>query len=334
VKWNVFVTREIPGAGIDLLRENGCTVDVNPQDRSLTREELVTAGAGRDGLLAMITDTLDREALERMKSVRVLSNCGAGFNHIDLAAANRMGILVTNTPGVLTDATADLTWALIFAVSRRIIEADRFTRQGLFKEWHPMAFLGGDLTGKTLGIVGAGRIGRAVALRSAGFGMTVLYTDGSAVSELESGVGARRVGLDELLRLSDFVSLHVPLTQETRRLINGRALEIMKRSAYLINTSRGPVVDEKALAEALSSGRIAGAGLDVYENEPEIEPGLLRLDNVVLLPHIGSATLETRTRMSVMAAENLLEGLAGKKPRHLVNPEAWKAEASKAVESR
>ncbi|MDM7925260.1 MAG: D-glycerate dehydrogenase [bacterium] len=324
MKWNVFVTREIPRAGIDLLRENGCRVDINPEDRPLTRDELVAAVSGRDGFLAMITDTLDREALERMKGIRVLSNCAAGYNHIDLETATRMGILVTNTPGVLTDATADLTWALMFAVSRRIVEADRFTRAGRFREWHPMGFLGGDLTGRTLGIVGAGRIGRAVALRSSGFGMTVLYADGSAVPELEAKLGARRVGLDELLALSDFVSLHVPLTPETRRLIDSRALGLMKRSAYLINTSRGPVVDEKALVEALRSGRIAGAGLDVYENEPEIESGLIGLDNVVLLPHIGSATLETRTRMSVMAAENLLEGLSGKKPKHLVNPEAWK----------
>ncbi|MBN2201636.1 D-glycerate dehydrogenase [bacterium] len=325
MKWNVFVTREIPKAGIDLLREKGCRVDVNPEDRTLTRDELVAAVSGRDGFLAMITDTLDREALEQMKGIRILSNCAAGYNHIDLQTATRMGILVTNTPGVLTDATADLTWALIFAVSRRIVEADKFTRQGRFREWHPMAFLGGDLKGRTLGIVGAGRIGRAVALRSSGFGMTVLYADGSTVPELESGVDAKRVSLDELLRLSDFVSLHVPLTPQTRHLIDDRALGLMKRSAYLINTSRGPVVDEKALAEALSSGRIAGAGLDVYENEPQIEPGLIGLDNVVLLPHIGSATLETRTCMSVMAAKNLLEGLSGKKPRHLVNPEAWKA---------
>lgn len=325
MKWNVFVTREIPRAGIDLLRENGCGVDVNPEDRPLTREELVTAVSGRNGFLAMITDTLDREALEQMKGIRVLSNCAAGYNHIDLETATRMGILVTNTPGVLTDATADLTWALIFAVSRRIVEADRFTRAGRFREWLPMGFLGGDLTGRTLGIVGAGRIGRAVALRSSGFGMTVLYSDGSAVPELEAKVGARRVGLDELLASSDFVSLHVPLTPETRRLIDSRALGLMKRSAYLINTSRGPVVDEKALVEALRSGRIAGAGLDVYENEPQIEPGLMGLDNVVLLPHIGSATLESRTAMSVMAAENLLEGLSGKKPKHLVNPEVWKA---------
>lgn len=328
MKWNVFVTREIPRAGIDLLRENGCRVDVNAEDRPLTREELVAAVSGRDGFLAMITDTLDREALEQMKGIRVLSNCAAGYNHIDLVTATRMGILVTNTPGVLTDATADLTWALIFAVSRRIVEADRFTRAGRFREWLPMGFLGGDLTGRTLGIVGAGRIGRAVALRSSGFGMTVLYADGFSVPELESKLGARRVGLDQLLASSDFVSLHVPLTPETRRLIDSRALGRMKRSAYLINTSRGPVVDEKALVEALRSGRIAGAGLDVYENEPRIEPGLIGLDNVVLLPHIGSATLESRTRMSVMAAGNLLEALSGKKPKHLVNPDAWKPGAA------
>jgi glyoxylate reductase len=324
LKWNVYVTREIPRAGIDLLRENCGRVDVNPDDRALSREELVAAVAGRDGFLAMITDTLDRPALERMRGIRIISNCGAGYNHIDLAAATRMGILVTHTPGVLTDATADLTWALLFTVTRRIVEADRFTRAGRFKEWHPTAFLGGDFTGRTLGIVGAGRIGRAVALRSSGFGMAVCYSDESPAPELERTIGARRVGFDELLRESDFVSLHVPLTAGTRHLIDARALGLMKRTAYLINTSRGPVVDEKALAEALSAGRLAGAGLDVYENEPVIEPSLPAMDNVVLLPHIGSATFETRSRMSIMAAENLLEGLRGLKPRHLVNPEAWK----------
>jgi glyoxylate reductase len=324
LNWNVYVTREIPHAGIDLLRKHCGRVDVNPDDRALSRDELVAAVTGRDGFLAMITDTLDRAALERMKGIRILSNCGAGYNHIDLDAATRMGILVTNTPNVLTDATADLTWALMFSVSRRIVEADRFTRAGRFREWHPMAFLGGDIRGRTLGIVGAGRIGRAVALRSSGFGMTVLYADEAPSPELEAAVGARRADLDELLRESDFVSLHVPLTAATRRLIGGRALGLMKKTAYLINTSRGPVVDEKALAEALASGRLAGAGLDVYEREPAIEPALLAMDNVVLLPHIGSATFETRNRMSILAAENLLEGLRGERPRHLVNSEAWK----------
>jgi lactate dehydrogenase-like 2-hydroxyacid dehydrogenase len=320
-KWNVFVTRQIPPAGIDLLNLHCGRVDVNPDDRTLSKKELIEAVQGKDGFICLITDILDRELLEAVKGVKIISNFGAGFDHIDLAAATRLSILVTNTPGVLTGATADLTWALIFAVSRRIVEADRFTRMGLFREWHPMLFLGGEISGRTLGIIGAGRIGSAVALKSRGFEMPVLYHDSKLNPELESATGARFVALDDLLRESDVVSLHVPLTSGTRRLIGGRELNLMKKTAVLINTSRGPVVDETALVRALQSGRIAGAGLDVYEHEPKLAPGLAGLENVVLLPHLGSATVETRTRMSLMAAENLISGLSGELPVHLVNKE-------------
>ncbi len=322
--WKVFVTRWIEPSGIELLRRHGCTVQVNPEDRVLSKSELIEAVSGKDGFICLITDTLDSEVLENIREVRIISNYGAGFNHIDLAAAARMGIMVTNTPGVLTGATADLTWALIFAVSRRVVEGDKFTRAGNFREWHPTLFLGGEVTGRTLGIIGAGRIGSAVALKSRGFEMPVLYHDSGRNLDLERVVGARFVQLADLLRGSDFISLHVPLDSGTRHLIGERELKRMKKTAYLINTSRGPVVDEAALVRALKSGRIAGAGLDVYEDEPALAPGLADLENVVLLPHLGSATLETRTRMSLMAAENLLQGLRGEIPVHLVNREVVK----------
>jgi glyoxylate reductase len=322
---NVFITRMIPQPGIDLLKHLCGRVEVNPDDRTLSKRELIEAVRGKDGVLCLITDVLDGEFLEAVKGLKVISNYGVGFNHIDVAAATRLGILVTNTPGVLTGATADLTWALIFAVSRRIVEADRFTRAGLFSEWQPMLFLGSEISGRTLGVVGAGRIGSAVAMKSRGFEMPVLYADSGPNPDLDSATGARLVALDDLLREADIVSLHVPLTAGTRHLIGERELSLMKKTAVLINTSRGPVIDEAALVRALKSGRIAGAGLDVYENEPRLEPGLSGLDNAVLLPHLGSATLETRTRMSVMASENLISGLSGELPVHLVNKEVFQS---------
>lgn len=246
-----------------------------------------------------------------------------GYDNIDLPAATERGIPVSNTPGVLTDATADLAWALLFAVARRIVEADKFTRAGKFTAWGPMMFLGGDITGKTLGIVGAGRICTAVALRSRGFGMKVLYHDLVENARLKRELAARRVALEELLGESDFISLHVNMTSETRHLIGERELSLMKPTAYIINTSRGAVIDEEALVKALQSGRIAGAGLDVYEDEPRMKPGLLELDNVVLLPHIGSASIGTRTKMAVMAAENLLAMLKNERAPNCVNPEVY-----------
>jgi len=318
---NVYATRLIPDAGLQMLRDRCQMVEVNPHDRVLTREELLRAVVGRDGVLCLLTDRIDAEVLDAARGCKVFANCAVGYDNIDVPAATARSVAITNTPGVLTDATADLTWALIFAVARRAVEGDGYVRDGKFGGWAPMLFLGGDITGQTLGIVGAGRIGQAVARRSVGFRMRVLYTDTSPQPELKREVGAKRVELDELLRGADFVSLHTPLLKETQHLIGRRELALMKPTAYLINTARGPIVDEEALVEALRDGRIAGAGLDVYENEPELAPGLADLPNVVLLPHLGSASTGTRTRMATMAAENLLAVLGGRIPPNIVNSE-------------
>lgn len=321
MSWNVLVTRKIPPEGIALLKKYCHKVEVHQEDRALSKKELMEKIKTQEGLLCVITDEIDGQVLEAGKRLKVVSNFGAGFNHIDVEKATELGILVTNTPDVLTEATADLAWALLLAVSRRIVEGDRFVRQGRFKGWRPLLLLGSDVTGKTLGVIGAGRIGTAMALRSRGFGMKVVYVHPRRNEKLENALSATRVDLEELLRISDFVSLHVPLTSQTRHLIGARELALMKPTAYLINTSRGPVVNEKALVQALQSGQIAGAGLDVYENEPEVEPALLEMDNVVLAPHLGSATIETRNRMAILAAENLISGLRGEIPKYVVNRE-------------
>ncbi len=319
--WNVFVTRMIPQPGIDILQKQCDRVDINPEDRVLSKEELIDGVKGRDGVLCLLTDTIDEDVFVAARGVRIFANHAVGFNNIDVKAATRHGIMVTNTPGVLTDATADLTWALILAVARRIVESDSYTRAGKYRGWGPLLLLGESVADATLGIVGAGRIGAAVAERSAGFKMNILYADTGRNEALEKKGKAKRVDLEELLKESDFVSLHVPLLPETTHLIGSRELGMMKKTAFLINTCRGPVVDEKALVEALKSGQIAGAGLDVYENEPLLEPGLTDLDNAVLLPHIGSATVKARTKMAVMAAENLIAGLKDERPPNLVNPD-------------
>jgi len=233
--------------------------------------------------------------------------------------------MVTNTPGVLTDATAEMAWALLFAIARKIPESDQFTRELRFQGWGPMMFLGDDVTGKILGIIGAGRIGTAMALRSRGFQMTILYCDDMRNETLEKELGAQKVDFEDLLKKSDYVSIHVPLLKETHHLIDDRALKLMKKTAYLINTARGPIVDEAALVQALNDGRIAGAGLDVYEEEPKIHPGLIKLNNVVLTPHTASATIHARTKMATMAATNLVEGLGGRRPPNLINPEVLKS---------
>lgn len=313
--WNVYVTRRIPNAGLDLLRPACATLDVNPHDRAASRAELLDGVRGRDGVLCLLTDQIDDAIMEAAgPGCKVLANYAVGYNNIDVEAARRRGIRVTNTPGVLTDATADLAWALLFAAARRIVESDRHMRTGAWNGWGPMQFLGQDVTGATLGVVGAGRIGTAFAMKSTGFRMRVVYTSRRPNLEMEAKLGARRLELDELLSVSDFVSLHVPLGPETRHLIGRKALARMRPNAVLINTSRGPVVDEAALVEALRAGRIAAAGLDVYEDEPRAAPGLLDLPNVVACPHIGSATVTARSRMAEMAARNLLAVLEGREP--------------------
>ncbi|OFV99262.1 MAG: D-glycerate dehydrogenase [Acidobacteria bacterium RIFCSPLOWO2_02_FULL_61_28] len=315
----VFITRPIFESVLTQIASQ-CEVKRNREDRTLSREELFAGLAGCQGVLCQLTDRMDREAMEHAPELRVIANIAVGYDNIDVASATERGILVTNTPEVLTETTADFAFALLLAAARRLVEADQFARSGQWKQWKLDMLLGTDAHHGTLGIIGLGRIGRAVARRARGFQMIVLYAGPRRASpEVEQELGARYVPLETLLRESDFVSLHVPLKPETRHLIGAPQLALMKPTAILINTTRGPVVDEAALVEALREGRIQGAGLDVFEREPEIHPGLLVLPNVVLAPHIGSGSRQTRLRMVELAAENLLAALSGQVPPNLVN---------------
>jgi glyoxylate reductase len=315
----ICITRHIPEAAINLLQDALGPVKVNPHDRSLTPGELCEFVARADAVLSMLADRVDAAVMDAAgPQLRVVANYAVGYNNIDLQAATHRHIVVTNTPGVLDDATADLTWSLLLAAARRIVEADAHVRTGTWTGWDPLQFLGVDVAGQTIGIVGGGRIGTAVARRATGFGMRILYTGRQSHHEIEA-IGGVRVDLRALLAESDFVSLHVPLTAQTRHMIGEAELACMKSTAVLVNTSRGPVVHEQALVEALRNGRIAAAGLDVYENEPIPAPGLVALPNVVILPHIGSATHKTRQRMAIMAAQSIVDVLQGRQPRHVVN---------------
>jgi glyoxylate reductase len=315
----VFITARVPEEVLARITAEH-EVEIHDKDQPIDRVRMLEGVENKEGLLCTITDRIDKEVLERAPGLKVIANNGVGFDHIDIDTATARKIPVTNTPGVLTDDTADLTFALILATARRIVDGDRMIRDGEFKYWAPLHFLGWKASGKTIGIVGFGRIGQAVAKRARGFDMKVVYYSRSRLAvSLEKDPGVSYMPLDELLGKADFVSLHVPLSPSTRHLLGKRELGIMKPSACLINTARGAVVDEKALVEALRNGRIRGAGLDVYENEPELSPGLAGLKNVVLLPHMGSATIETRTKMASMAAENLLAGLRGERPPNMVN---------------
>ena len=298
------------------------TIDANTEDRVLSRSELMGRLKGKQAALTQLTDILDREVLESIPDVRILCNIAVGYNNVDVETASRLGILVTNTPGVLTETTADFAWTLLMAAARRVVEGDKFARSGQWKSWGLQMLLGQDIYGKTLGIIGFGRIGQAVARRATGFNMKIQYFDSLPVPPDVVPAGVKSVSLGELLSTSDFISVHVPLLAETRHLLNDETFSQMRPHCIVVNTARGPVVDEKALARALKSGRIAAAGLDVFEREPEIEPELVGLQNVVLAPHIASATRETRLRMCMMAAENLVAGLRGELPENLVNPEA------------
>ena len=308
---SILLTGKIPSSVLATLESIGDVeqfhkdgVDVIPHD------ELVTRIAGKQALVSMITNAVDAAVIEAGRDLKVIANAAVGYNNIDLAAARARGVIVTNTPGVLTDATADLTWALILGITRRIGEGERLVRRGGWKGWTFDFMLGSELRGKQLGIVGYGGIGRAVAARGRAFGMRIAYTSRTPTND----PGAEAMPLDRLLATSDIVSLHCPLSPETRHLIDQPALARMKRSAYLINTSRGPVVDEKALAWALRSHLIAGAGLDVFEQEPNVEAELLTLENVMLVPHLGSGTVETRTAMADLAARNVAAVLSGEPP--------------------
>lgn len=312
--WSVFLTRMIPDTGIAALTAAGFSVEMNPFGRPLRHEELVETVGRHDGVMTQLSDAVDRAVLKAAEPrCQVVANCAAGYDNIDLAAARKYGITITHTPDVLTETTADLTWALMMSTARRVGEAERFLRAGAWRGWGMLDFLGSDVHGKTLGIVGAGRIGTAVARRAAGFDMRVLYADRGPKGEIEA-LGAVRSPLNDLLRESDFVSVHVPLTEETRHMIDEKALRRMKGGAFLINTSRGPIVDEAALTEALRENRLAGAGLDVFEKEPAVPRALLEMEQVVLLPHVGSATVATRSRMADMAAANVVSVLRGAGP--------------------
>ncbi len=319
-KYKVLVTRRIPEEGLAMLAGQ-CDIEMNPHDRPMSRPELLAAVAGKDGVLCLLTDKVNAELFDAAPTVRGYANYAVGYDNMDVAEASRRKIPLSNTPDVLTDATADMAWALLFAVARRVVESDTVMRSGSWNGWGPLQFIGGDIFGATLGIVGAGRIGAAMASRSKGFNMRIVYSDERPNEALERDPGARRVGFDELLAVSDYVSVHVPLMPETRHLFNAATFAKMKKTAYLINTSRGPVIDEAALVTALRDRTIAGAGLDVYEKEPLMADGLSGLDNVVITPHTASATFASRRGMATKAATNLLAMLEGKRPPDCINPE-------------
>jgi glyoxylate reductase len=306
---NIFVSRRLPASVIAKLESAG-GVEVYTGDTTITADELRSKVAGRQALITMLTEQVDEALLDAGRDLKIVANVAVGYNNIDVAAARARGVVVTNTPDVLTESVADFTWALILAITRRLAEGDRVIRRGEWKGWAFDYMLGTELRGKQLGLVGLGRIARAVATKAPAFGMRVAYTSRSA-PDLP---GAERMSLDQLLNTSDIVSLHTPLTPDTRHLIDRKALTRMKRSAYLINTARGPVVDEAALAWALQQRLIAGAALDVFENEPQVHSDLLALDNVLLVPHLGSGTTETRTAMAELAANNVINVLSGRPP--------------------
>lgn len=319
---NIYVTRLIPQIGIDMLKNAGHTVDVNPDDRVLEKAELISALKAKpyDAVLCLLTDPIDGEVFDAVPTAKIFSNYAVGFNNINVEEAKKRGVMITNTPGVLTHTVAEHAIGLMLALTSRIAEADRFTRAGKYHGWAPMMFLGTDLKGKTFGLLGAGRIGYDAALIAKnGFDMNIVYYDVKQSPEIEQATGAQfRASVEEVLKEADVVSIHVPLLDSTKHLLNTERLAMMKKTAYLINTSRGPVIDEAALVEALKNGVITGAGLDVFENEPALAPGLALLENVVITPHIASATHETRGKMAEMAAQAVLDVLSGKEPQNLV----------------
>ncbi|MEM2104182.1 MAG: glyoxylate reductase [Candidatus Bathyarchaeia archaeon] len=325
-KPKVYVTRKIPERGLRIIREH-FEAEVWPKYEPPPKVEILSKVRDVDALVTLLTDRIDAEVFDASPKLKIVAQMAAGFDNIDVAEATKRGIYVTNTPGILTETTADFAWALLMAVARRVVEADKYVRAGRWRvSWHPSMFLGRDVYGATLGIVGAGRIGMAVARRAKGFNMRILYYDVVPMpTEIEKQLEAKLVDLDTLFKESDFVSIHVPLTKETYHLVNMEKLRLMKKTAYLINNSRGPVIDEKALYKALRMGWIAGAALDVFEQEPTPPDNpLLKLDNVVAAPHISSASNETRSRMAEIAAENLTDFFNGKQPLNLVNPQVLK----------
>ena len=324
-KPKVYITRELPERGLNIIRKY-FDVEVWPDYAPPPKNVIIDKVKDVDALGSLLSDKIDIEVFNAAPKLKIVSQLAVGFDNIDITEATKRGIYVTNTPEVLTDTTADFAWSLLMAVARRIVEADKYVRTGQWKvSWHPAMLAGRDIHHATIGVVGAGRIGYAVAQRAKGFDMKILFYDVVPRPEIEKDLGAKKVDMDTLLKESDFVSIHVPLMKETHHLINAEKLKLMKKTAYLVNNSRGPVVDEKALYEALKKGQIAGAGLDVFEQEPTpLDNPLLKLDNVVVAPHISSASLETRSKMSEMVAENLVSFFQGKRPPNLVNPDVMK----------
>ncbi len=323
-KPSVYVTRMIPQENIDALRKH-FDVEVNTEDRALSKDELKVKIKGKDGVVSLLTDTIDGEVLDAAgPQLKVVANYAVGFNNFDVAAATQRGVILTNTPGVLDDATATHTMALLLATARRIAEADKFVRDGKWKGWSPSFFVGLDVDRKTLGIAGLGRIGKNVAKKARAFDMQIIYSDVQRDLDFEKDVGARFVDKATLLKESDYLTLHVPLNAETRYYIGEKELNSMKKTAVLINAARGPVVDEKALVKALKEKVIWGAGLDVFEDEPAIAPGLIDLDNAVIVPHIASATPETRLNMGRIAVGNVIKVLTGQAPDTCINPDVLK----------
>lgn len=314
---SILVARELPPVAMEKL-EAVPAVDVHRGETPLSTQDLHARLADKQALICQLTTRVDDALFAAAPNLKIVANVAVGYDNIDVEAATKRGILVTNTPGVLDDTTADFAWALLMAVARRVMDGERLVRSGQWKGWDLLQLLGSDVHGKTLGIVGFGNIGKRMAARARGFDMRVLYHNSRGA--VDDANGAEYASLDDLLAQSDYVSLHCPLNDRTRHLIDADGLAKMKSTAYLINTARGPVVDEEALVAALRAGTIAGAGLDVFEREPEIHPELLELDGVVLAPHIASASIETRTKMAVMAVGNVLDALDGKRPPNLLNP--------------
>jgi glyoxylate reductase len=315
----VFLSRRLPDSTMRRL-EQETRLTFNAEDRSLSPQELRQAVVGHDALICLLTDRIDAELLDAAPTLKVVSNFAVGYNNIDLAEARKRNVWVTNTPGVLTDATADMTWALLMAVSRRIVEGDRLVRQGKWTGWEPLQLLGGHVTGATLGLLGLGRIGQAVARRAVGFGMNIIAWNRSPPdSKFIEFLGITMMSIDEVCKRSDYVSLHLSLNESTRHILDASRLAMMKPNAYVINTARGPHIDEAALVHALRTKQIAGAGLDVYEREPLLESGLTELDNVVLAPHLGSATDQTRFEMGEMVVNNVLSACQGNRPPNFVD---------------
>lgn len=318
-KPKIFVTRPIPGNALSELKAH-FDVELRETESIISKEEIIAGVKGKDGLLCILTDPVDAEVMDANKNLKIISNYGVGYDKVDVEAATKRGIIVTNTPGALTETTADLAVGMMIAAARRIVESDKFTRECKFEGWGPSMMLGIDVYGKTLGIVGLGRIGKAVAQRAAkGFSMKIIYNDPKVQADFDAEYGAKWVELDTLMKESDFISIHVPLTPKTRKMFGEKQFHMMKKTAVLVNTSRGAVVDQTALGKALKTHRIYAAALDVYEDEPRSPVELIPLPNVILLPHIGSASLETRAAMANLAVKSLMDYFKGATPENVVN---------------